>query len=751
MNKKATRVLLSSIVTVAVSASIVIGSTYALFTDSSSVNIAVTSGNVEVEATISDIQAYSIEPYNKVSEEQFAADREANGEVYHDYNNQYAYKAIIANEDKTSTFTNGGTVKYDTTENTFTLDNVSPGDKVTFNINITNKSNVDIKYRTAIKYTTESGLLNDLYFTLDGWVPVSSSIINYDKTSDSNTVDMSMTQSINSFWAEWSADDQSDTKVISATIELPLDTSSDFMDKKVEVVYSVEAVQGNAATSGSESQSFFINSANGLRSALAVGGNVNVYKNIALTQSQVKVNNKLTDSGFAVEITKNSTTLNADSVSLSFADDNSDATSLISFANSTDKKQLIIKGDGTYDATNTDAVILNVSNNSTALITDGIFTARKAVANIEDGSRLIITGGTFESEEAAQLFTFGTLSDATATSDDEEKSTSLIIAGGTFVNYEPASKYIKDGYEVVSTKVSNDIYYTVVSSSSTVGDDVETVTYTGQTTDSISLAEKLVIDSSVTSIKESAFANNYPLVKVIEFKSTSLSSIGQSAFAGFVSLEKLDLSSTSVTNIGYGAFSDCYSLKEVTLPEGLKSLGGASFLNCYSLESVVIPNNVTIINGRTFGNCYSLKSVTIPNSVETIDVYAFSSCTSLESLKLPDSLTKIGAFAFNGCTALTQLVMPDSLETVNFNAFNRCKKLTSFSFGSNLKTLGYNVFEDSGVTSITLNYNNSLIIDAYVFTGIKQACSVVINVTGDYTQYDLVANDNVTVEYKSLV
>ena len=103
MKKKA---LLSSILTIALCISLIAGSTFALFTSESKVNIAVTSGNVEMIAAIDNIQTWSLE------------------------------------DDKTSagrtdgTFTQGGSASFDANTASFTINKIIPGDKVSFAENL---------------------------------------------------------------------------------------------------------------------------------------------------------------------------------------------------------------------------------------------------------------------------------------------------------------------------------------------------------------------------------------------------------------------------------------------------------------------------------------------------------------------------------------------------------------------------------------------------------------------------------------
>ena len=129
-----------------------------------------------------------------------------------------------------------------------------------------------------------------------------------------------------------------------------------------------------------------------------------------------------------------------------------------------------------------------------------------------------------------------------------------------------------------------------------------------------------------------------------------------------------------VTSIGNGVFSYCSSLTGITIPDGVTSIGYGAFEWCHSLTSIVIPDSVTSISGSTFSGCSSLTSITIPDSVTSIGDEAFSSCEKLTSITIPDSVTSIGNSAFYGCEKLTSVILPDGADIGN-GAFCGCKRL----------------------------------------------------------------------------
>lgn len=132
------KVLLSSIATIALCLSLIAGSTFALFTSKSQVDVAVTSGKVEVAAAI-DEASLAGESIG------VAATKDANGVLH---------------------FANGGTAKLDGA--TLTLDLVTPGDFVNLTVAGTNTSTVAVKYRYVVELREASVLASALTVMIDG-------------------------------------------------------------------------------------------------------------------------------------------------------------------------------------------------------------------------------------------------------------------------------------------------------------------------------------------------------------------------------------------------------------------------------------------------------------------------------------------------------------------------------------------------------------------------------------------------------
>jgi hypothetical protein len=185
------------------------------------------------------------------------------------------------------------------------------------------------------------------------------------------------------------------------------------------------------------------------------------------------------------------------------------------------------------------------------------------------------------------------------------------------------------------------------------------------------------------------------------------------------------INDTEVLYINYNAFESCDTIKEVTIQNGIKTIGSCAFANCPNLETVVIPESVTTIDAYTFENCPNLKSVTIPNSIKGIPSSMFTKCTSLESINLPDSLTSIDNWAFNECTSLKEITIPSNVKRIGWKAFFNCTDLKNVNLSENLEQIDVSAFAYTAITSISIPEKvTSIALDSFDF------CESLENITG---------------------
>ena len=149
-----------------------------------------------------------------------------------------------------------------------------------------------------------------------------------------------------------------------------------------------------------------------------------------------------------------------------------------------------------------------------------------------------------------------------------------------------------------------------------------------------------------------------------------ITSIGSYMFRDCTGITTLNIPST-VTSIGTNAFYGCSNWSSEVNLKQFDSIGSYAFYNCQKITGdFTISNKLNFIGEGTFYNCQGLKgSIVIPESVYRIYNSTFYNCTGLTSVELPVTiLASIGSNAFYNCTNLGKVNVPYQA-TIGDNAF----------------------------------------------------------------------------------
>jgi hypothetical protein len=147
-----------------------------------------------------------------------------------------------------------------------------------------------------------------------------------------------------------------------------------------------------------------------------------------------------------------------------------------------------------------------------------------------------------------------------------------------------------------------------------------------------------------------------------------VTAIRDNAFKDNSTLETVTIGN-NVTEIGENAFMNCTALKEVTIGDNVISIDDYSFNGCTALSSVYV-SDISVWLGIDFNGAYAnpayfahnlfvdgelLTNLSIPEGVRTVGADAFNSCSALVSVSIPVSVYRIFENAFLSCNALSRV------------------------------------------------------------------------------------------------
>ena len=558
------KVLLSSILTIALCLCLIAGSTFALFTSTTKVDISVTAAKVKMEASISELTLYSVQAT-------------AGGSIVDEFGGQYKYVDRTAAQ----AFANGGTAVFE--DATLKLDRITPGDKVSFNIEGANTSDVTIQYRYVVECLSGEKLMSGLLVTIgDTTYPILDSY-----TSVWNTLTPG-----------------SDITPVPVVIEFPVTAGNEYQELSTEIKVTVEAIQGNADTKGTTPTVEFLDGYTADLGGQTLDDYIKNVGTITLSNGTLvlentgfenygnaTLNNIVIDGGkpgyvaygYGIIGQSGSVTVLND-VSLKSANGGIGA---VNGAN-------VIFNDGylEVDSLSTSARYLFyvAGEGSEATINGGEFyfnktqNQKRAYAYVGAGCTLYINGGNFGTASTRSGYTAGLMGDGT-----------IIITGGTF-GFNP-TQWVADGYK--TTKVGSQWIVTPYNTAFTPEEVADLLA--DPNTPVVDLAADMAL--TIGDIANKTINANGKAVNIVfngAIDNVTVKGIVETAGANSINLKE----ATGTLNI-----VDC-ELKSAASTSGAAILVGPA-------ANVVIDNcTISSTEGKTYGiyNSGASGSLTITNS-----------------------------------------------------------------------------------------------------------------------------------------
>ncbi len=226
--------------------------------------------------------------------------------------------------------------------------------------------------------------------------------------------------------------------------------------------------------------------------------------------------------------------------------------------------------------------------------------------------------------------------------------------------------------------------------------------------------------SQLAQIGDNAF-DGTKLTSVNLSAATEIESFGAGAFANLD--PKLEEGQTftftfpqsqKLTTLPNNLFENDLCLTEIEIPAYITTFATGVFKGCTNLTKLSFAEGSVISEfGQGSFTGLNITDLTLPDGVKTIGKAAFAQMTELEKITIPAGATieagtsgtdKKNMGAFTGCTALTDVTFKGTGVTVPDYTFYNCSKLANVNF-ENVKIIGLAAFYNTGFTSITLGAN----------------------------------------------
>lgn len=181
-----------------------------------------------------------------------------------------------------------------------------------------------------------------------------------------------------------------------------------------------------------------------------------------------------------------------------------------------------------------------------------------------------------------------------------------------------------------------------------------------------------------------------------------------------------------ITGVGKDAFYMCKNLTEVSLPNGLQSIGGFAFIGT-GITEITLPDSLRVIDGYAFQGI-EITQIVFPNGLEYIGPVAFAGCQNLTQISIPASVTNLASDAFQMCygirsfnvdsnnpvyssvggvlytkdqttllrapCAVENPVILDTVREILPSAFDGCKKITEITIPEGIRKIEMHTFQD---------------------------------------------------------
>ena len=165
---------------------------------------------------------------------------------------------------------------------------------------------------------------------------------------------------------------------------------------------------------------------------------------------------------------------------------------------------------------------------------------------------------------------------------------------------------------------------------------------------------------------------------ITEENNTSADSVVDSTY----SKNGLTLKGDGDGNVVLYLVPETYEGTTLNVPEGITAIGGYAFAYNTNIEEIVLPSTVTTLNDRAFRDT-SASTVVLNEGLTNISYQAFRNASNVKEVVIPSTVTTISKEAFQN-SGITALTIPASVTTLEYGACRDMKELTSVVIEGNV-------------------------------------------------------------------
>ena len=175
------------------------------------------------------------------------------------------------------------------------------------------------------------------------------------------------------------------------------------------------------------------------------------------------------------------------------------------------------------------------------------------------------------------------------------------------------------------------------------------------------------LPDSLEKIDELAF-NNCSSLSDINIPE-GIKAVGEDAFLGTDVLKKTDIDEYGCAYMGKVLIYSKEEKEYIKIKDSTKVIADDVFDNYENLKQVEFPNSLERIGCNSFRSCKSLEEISIPEGVKSIGESAFM-YSGLKKVSLPDTVVDIGDYAFMECIHLSEINLPKNIENIGHWCFS---------------------------------------------------------------------------------